>query len=246
MSATLEGPAGAPTTGAGAPRISRRGFLAGASAAAVLVPALPAFAVAQASAAGGKGGGSKTSPLSVGFVDGSDMYPDLSGDPAVSPSVLELGRSVPAASASTGDSRFVGQLARVTVHGPYPGSLPAGEVDLDAGFLSVDATNPPAYYAWSTRSSSPAARANTVSFVVGVPTTDPCLTLSLRLTPTGGTAMVMQATWGVGRGKGLMKLRRGAFLLALNAGTWDSPATLPPLGDAAWAALSSIVVTFEF
>jgi hypothetical protein len=226
-------------------RISRRAFLAGASAAAVLVQALPGVAAAQAANAAGKSGG-KASPLSVGFIDGSDLYPDLSGDPGVSPSVLELGRSVPGASAPTGDSRFVGQMARLTVHGPYPTSLPDGEVDLDASYLSVDATNPPIYYAWTARSSGPAARGNAVSFGVGVPSSNPCLTLSLRLIPSGGTATVMQASWGVGRDKGVVKLRRGAYLLALNPGTWDSPTTLPLLGDAAWAALTSIVVTVEF
>lgn len=228
------------------PLITRRTFLAGASAAAVLAPALPGVASAGATRVLAKSGGGRTAPLSVGFVDGSDLYPDLSGIPWVSPSVLELGRSVPASSAPTGDDRFIGQLARLTVHGPYPFDLPTGEVDLDAAFLSIDSTNPPVYYAWTARGSGPAARGNPVSFGVGVVSSSPCLTLSLGLVPPGGSATSLAATFATGRGKGLAKLKRGAYLLALAPGTWDSPTSLPPLGDPAWSALTSIIVTIEF
>jgi hypothetical protein len=228
-------------------RISRRTFLAGASAAALLTAALPSAAAASATRSLARGGGGgKTAPLSVGYVDGSDVYPDLSGVPWLSPSVLELGRSVPASGAPVGDDRFVGQLARLTVHGPYPFDLPAGEVDLDAAFLAIDPTKPPVYYSWTARSTGAAARSNPVSFGVGVVSADPCLSLSVRLIPPDGSATTQTATLGVGRGKGLMKLRRGAYLLALGTGTWDSPTTLPELGDPSWAGLTSIIVTIEF
>lgn len=227
-----------------ATRISRRTFLVGASAAALLTATHPA-AAASASRSLARGG-SRTAPLSVGFVDGSDVYPDLSGVPWESPSVLEIGRSVPASAAPVGDDRFIGQLARLTVHGSHPFDLPGGEVDLDAAFLAIDPTNPPVYYSWTARSSGPAARANPVSFGVGVVSADPCLTLSLRLVAPDGSATTQTATLGVGRGKGLVKLRRGAYLLALGAGSWDSPTTLPALGDPGWAALTSIIVTIEF
>ncbi len=233
-----------PTTPSGLlSEMSRRTFLAGVSAAAIATPVIGAARSERTFAASATG---KTGPLSVGYVDHSESWPDLGGAPGESPSVLELGRSVPAAAATTGDSRFVGQLARITVHGPYPGSLPAGQLDLDAAFLAVSSIDPPVYYAWTDRSGGGAARSAPVSFGVGVPSTNPCLSLSIRLLPQGGTPTTRTATFGVGRGKTIAKLRRGAYLLAVDAGTWDSPRSLPALGSSDWAALSSLVITVEF
>jgi len=267
-------------------RLRRRDFLALGSAAA-LTPvvghwfARPASAAtlpgsstgpAEASAASqGHPGGNpavQVLPLSVGYLEGSELLQNLRKLP---PDLQVLtvqrrggtfsaGRHIlPSHSYPSGDPSLVGGAVRMTVHDLYPRRLPEGPaaeqwpvaIDLD---VMVPLLDPPAgstarFMAWSYRRLPAEDRSARVSFVLW-PDWYSDLGLEMRVVPpgagsAGGHPRLLRTRFTLGNDLGRPRLLKGIYLLGLEPNTWNDDADLPDDPAQVPPERLSVLVTIE-
>jgi hypothetical protein len=201
-------------------------------------------------------------PVSVGYLDGSAEIRNLRRVAANlefftvrrEGNTLKEGRTVvPAAELSAGDPTLVNGPLRMTVRGFYPttlarlGTMPRA-VDLDVYFPSLDLPNGGGYLfeAWSYRRNKSAEdRSAGLSFLLWPDWHSP-LSVRLRVVPARpGPVHIHQTAFTLGADPGRPRLLRGAYLLALNPGAWDSARDLPATAREVPPELLSILVTFQ-
>jgi hypothetical protein len=275
----------------GAPRrgpLRRRDFLALGSLAALTPVVAPLFApraagaatLADAAAAGGQPGSAQagaavqalpTLPMSVGYLEGSELLDNLRKLPP-DLTVLTIRRRgdtytagrhlVPSHSMPAGDPALVGGPVRMTVHDLYPRLLPDGPaaqqwpvaIDLD---VLVPLLDPPAgstarFEAWSYRRllAPPALpaedRSARVSFLLW-PDWYSDLGLVMRVQPPGAGSRprLLQTRFTLGSDQGRPRLLKGIYLLGLDRGTWDDDLDLPDDPAQVPAERLSVLVTIE-
>jgi hypothetical protein len=247
-------------------RLRRRDVLALGSAAAVAWWIDGLAGVSPASAedlAGGR-------PLSVGYVRGSDRWPDLRVLPWSTfaiPDGEEPVEVVPLrdAAASAVQSINLADRAMVSVRGLYPAVPAAGEtairtINLDILYPAPDGGAGPRlpFFAWSFAQRTVSSVSPPVRFVIPVDdrgllvavTVDPADLPAARgkaprsrLTQLSRAARLTGSLGGLGLGGPL--LARGVYLLGLGIGAWDRGGVLQPRLDALDPALLSIVVTVD-
>ncbi|HLX10769.1 MAG TPA: hypothetical protein VKY89_23170 [Thermoanaerobaculia bacterium] len=267
---------------AGRGPLRRRDFLALGSLAALTPVVAPLFAPraaagatldaaapAAAAAAGTQADAAiQRLPLSVGYLEGSELLENLRKLPP-DLTVLTVRRRggtfttgrhlLPSHSMPAGDPALVGGAVRMTVHDLYPRLLPDGPaaeqwpqaIDLD---VMVPLLEPPAgstarFAAWSYRrlpgrlpSEDRSAR---VSFVLW-PDWYSDLSLVLRVVPPAGSpTRLLQASFTLGADKGRPRLLKGIYLLGLDRGTWDEAADLPDDPAEVPPERLSVLVTIE-
>jgi hypothetical protein len=244
-----------------AARITRRAFLAVASAVAV-APLLPTGESAVLGAAPGRPvpaahdgdprapDGSDLAmaslPLSVGYIRGSAYWPTLHAPPWDRDGVLGASDVIPAASLRSGDPLLLGRTAIVTVHGLHrtpdrTAGASLRHVTLDMDYRADDPAAVATFHAWTLRTGPAASVSGRSILRIDITTATRIgfdLSIWRRTSRTIATAHL-----GTGREQGLAKLRRGAYLLALQPGTWDAARTLPAIDDPEWGAIASLVVT---
>ncbi|HEV3460377.1 MAG TPA: hypothetical protein VHG32_27860 [Thermoanaerobaculia bacterium] len=245
--------------------LRRRDFLAIGSLAA-LTPLLPRAAAgssltgeAAAPATAGAGGTApaaiRTLPLSIGYLEGSELLSNLR---KLQPDLTVLTvqrrgstftagrRMLPAHSFPSGDPALVGGAVRMTIHDLYPRRLPDGPgaerwpqaIDLD---VMVPILDPPAgstarFQAWSYRRLPAEDRSARVSFVLW-PDWYSDLGVIMRVVPGGAGSQphLLQTRFTLGADHGRPRLLKGVYLLGVAPGAWeddlelpDDPAQLPP------------------
>lgn len=217
--------------------LSRRAFLTGTGAvlgsALLLGPnGLPRpGALARLAAADGP-------RLSLGYVEGSA---GLLVSEARALLIASGTRVTPAASLRSGAKELVGRLAAVRVDSLTPGAAVEQAAQLDA-LVSPPrgaGSSPLPFYAWTMNAGG--AGGGAASFVTPVEN-EPSLGLAFRVGGRG-TWQESTAVFTGGRERGLPKLRPGTYLLGFDRQAWARPRLLPPVGDGAWAPLTSLVVT---
>ncbi|HVR07664.1 MAG TPA: hypothetical protein VMW75_06405 [Thermoanaerobaculia bacterium] len=254
--------------------LRRRDFLALGSLAALtpLVPraaaaaglAGPATAPAAAGAGGNLAPAIQTLPLSVGYLEGSELLSNLR---KLQPDLTVLtvrrrggtftaGRHLlPADSYPSGDPSLVGGAVRMTVHDLYPRRLPDGPdaerwpeaIDLD---VMVPLLEPPAgstarFAAWSYRRLPAEDRSARVSFVLW-PDWYSDLGLVMRVVPGGGgKPHLLQTRFTLGSDQGRPRLLKGIYLLGVAPGAWDDDAELPDDPAQVPPERLSVLVTIE-
>ncbi len=272
-----------------APRIRplrRRDFLALGSAAALTPMVAPWFArpagattLAEASAdpadaaAEGRRGAppaAQPRPLSVGYLDGSELLENprkLQPDLQVLSverrgSTFNPGRHIqPSHRYPAGDPSLVGGAVRMTVHDLYPRRLPDGAagarwpvaIDLD---VMVPLLEPPAgstalFHAWSYRR-LPARRlpaedrSARVSFVLW-PDWYSDLGLAMRVVPPGAGSqpLLLQTRFTLGNDQGRPRLLKGIYLLGIEPGAWEEDVELPDDPSQVPPEQLSVLVTIE-
>ena len=229
----------------GAPRFSRRQLLIGTSLAAVGAGAASVGGYAwltqgpridlEALGAG---------PMSVGFVEGSGDRIPPSRERWTDDGRLAGARVIPAAAMRTGADGLAGRLVRLTVHGLYPQDVqPRGStLAVNAHIASPDPAAPYAFHAWSRRDGPTPSVSGRTNFQVLLDR-DPRLAITVEVMTATGLART-GALFGIHSGQGVVKLRPGAYLLALEGGAWDRAASLPADGASA-SAPSSILLSVE-
>jgi hypothetical protein len=275
---------GAPRPG----RLRRRDFLALGSAAALTPVMAPWFARSAGAAtlpaaltgdaapgAAGRAGGHpavQVLPLSVGYLEGSELLQNLR---KLQPDLQVLtvqrrggtftpGRHIlPSHSYPSGDPALVGGPVRMTIHDLYPRSLPDGPaaerwpvaIDLD---VMVPLLDPPAgstarFLAWSYHrlpgrlpSEDRSAR---VSFVLW-PDWYSDLGLEMRVVPpgagaAGGQPRLLRTRFTLGSDQGRPRLLKGIYLLGLEPNTWNDDADLPDDPAQVPPERLSVLVTIE-
>jgi hypothetical protein len=263
---------------AGGSTLRRRDFLALGSLAALaplarrtaLAEAAPWEQAAQASAATaaaaeGIAAAAQVLPLSIGYIEGSELLNDLrhlAPDLRVL-TVVRRGqtftaerRALPSHQYPSGDPSLVGGAVRVTLHDLYPRDLPAGAaarhwpvaVDLD---VQVPLLDPPlgrtaVFHAWSYRRLPAEDRSARLSFVLW-PDWYSHLGLDIRVVPAGARAQprLLQARFTLGSDQGRPRLLKGIYLLGLTPGAWEERLDLPDDPSEMPPELLSVVMTIE-
>ncbi len=238
--------------------LNRRSFLALGSA-GLLAPLFPHLAWAE-----GLAGSTVAAvlPMPVGFVEGSEMLPNLRRVPRKirRPALQVEGedeaplRVVPAASLFQGDTSLPGRPLRIRIDGFYPGSalnpqrlreLPRA-IDLDVVFPPPDpvlAPHPIRFQAWSFRR-APWDLSAPVSF--HFPLEWQALPeIVLKVRDAAGTVRVLRTKFTVDAEPGRPRLLRGFYVLGLTPGTWKSTVRLDDLARVAPAELFSILISFD-
>src|SRR5689334_10947159 len=98
---------------------TRRRFLKGASALA-LTPLVPAMVGAIGTTTRPAVRAASILPLSTGYIENSDAWPDPGAPPWGREGVFGLGRVVPVSSLARGESTLIGQLAVIRIQGLFP------------------------------------------------------------------------------------------------------------------------------
>ena len=227
--------------------IRRRDLLVWGGAAALL-PAFPRMASAQAAPA------EAGRHMSVGFVEGSDVWPTLR---KVNIASLSRGhRSVPGVEAAAhtvlpavdmiaGDQTLASELVRVGVRGLYPVGISdrLDSVRLTVLFPSPDPARrrPLPFFAWSYESRPAPSPSPPLEFVAPL-AIDGGLRLRLDVLPAAAKGLSRRSVADLTREPlggsfvtdftvdwfaGRPKLQRGVYLLGLAAGTWASEQSLP-------------------
>ena len=225
---------------------------AGATA---LAGALTGPADAGATAAEERRGAAPPLPLSVGYLEGSELLHNLRKlQPDLQVLTVErrgstftAGRHIqPSHRYPAGDPSLVGGAVRMTVHDLYPRRLPDGPaaeqwpvaIDLD---VMVPLLDPPAgstavFHAWSYRRLPAEDRSARVSFVLW-PDWYSDLGIAMRVVPPGAGSepRLLQTRFTLGNDQGRPRLLKGIYLLGLEPSTWeedvelpDDPAQVPP------------------
>lgn len=273
-----------------APRIRplrRRDFLALGSAAALTPMVAPWFSrPAGATALGGALTGpadagaaaeerrrvspaTQPRPLSVGYLEGSELLSNLRKlQPDLQVLTVErrgstytAGRHIqPSHRYPAGDPSLVGGAVRMTVHDLYPRRLPDGAaaarwpvaIDLD---VMVPLLDPPAgstalFHAWSyrrlpalDRSEDRSAR---VSFVLW-PDWYSDLGIAMRVVPPGAGSqpLLLQTRFTLGNDEGRPRLLKGIYLLGIEPGAWEEDVELPDDPAQVPTEQLSVLVTIE-
>jgi hypothetical protein len=234
-------------------RIRRRDLLAwgGAAGAVTLVPAA---ARAQAAAAVAPAGQAAPRPMSVGFVEGSDLWTSFR---AINGATLARGKRGPGEAAGsanvvvsalelpTGDQTLANESVRIGIHGLYPIPNPTNvlRADLTVFFPSPEPGIPTLpFFAWSYKSKPAANGSPSYKFTAPLGT-DGSLQLRFEVTPNQDRRLMSRrATIGfppdapggsfttdftVDWFEGRPKLQRGVYLLGLAGNTWSSARALP-------------------
>ncbi|HEV7670783.1 MAG TPA: twin-arginine translocation signal domain-containing protein [Thermoanaerobaculia bacterium] len=206
---------------------SRRDFLA-LSSVGLLAAALPDVAWGQTE---GKG----VLPLSVGFVDGSEFFPNLKRLPrAVRRPGLEVDTQagfhiVPADSLWAGDGELYGRSLRIAIRGLYPPGAIDGKqrellplsADLDVIFPSYDPIDdrPNRFAAWSFRRRGGWNPSPPLRFEFEHAQESP-LELTVVVKDAAGVVSSFATRFTIDQEPGMPRLRRGLYLLGLSAGAW--------------------------
>jgi hypothetical protein len=233
---------------------SRRDFLAFSSV-GMLAAAFPDLA----RAAGAEEG--RAAALSVGYIEESETLRNLKRLPrAVRRPGLEVDaqsglRVVPAISLWAGAGDLYGRPLRVAIRGLYPPGAYEGRqrdllplaANLDVVFPSFDPIDdrPNHFAAWTFRrrggwNPSPPIR---FGFIHEEETP---LDLRLAVTDTSGAVSKFATRFTIDAEDGMPRLRRGLYLLGLNAGTWASETSLSAIGGSRVALrYASILMAVE-
>jgi hypothetical protein len=253
--------------------LRRRDFLALGSLAA-LTPLLPRAAMSSTLAGGAESAaaaataaraGQAPLPLSVGYLEGSELLSNLRKlQPDLTVLTIErrgetftAGRHmVPAHRLPAGDPSLVGGPVRMTIHDLYPRLLPDGPaaqrwpaaIDLD---VLVPLLEPPAgstarYLAWSYRRLPAENRSARVSFVLW-PDWYSDLSVVMRVVPAGAGSepRLLQGRFTLGSDRGRPRLLKGIYLLGLTPDTWEGEIDLPEDPAQVPPELLSVLMTIE-
>lgn len=235
--------------------LTRRRLLQAASAGAAL-HAFGGQAFAQGAAPQGE-----VVPLSVGYLEESDLLPSLKHQPWRQGKARGL-RIVPADRMDLGDQSLVSSTVEMRVHGFYPGIpprrlAPFTTTVLTVFFPSFDplSPDPKPFYSWQGKSWPGASKGSPIRFLVPI-REDGRLELVLEVfdglpTPAGqraarflrgGAAQTpvstplelrsLYADFTADWHAGRPKLQRGFYFLGFAPGTWSAPGELP--GTIGW------------
>lgn len=210
-------------------------------------------------------------PLSVGYLEDSDLMPDLRLEPWWGPEAQTL-RIIPAAQLLVGDQNLALNTVAMTVHGLYPSVPPArlatfGAVLLTVSFPSFDPLDAKArpFHCWEAKLRPGVSIAAPVRFPVPIGE-DGALRLALDVVdPPRGSAIrsagtpraplaapeassSLYAEFTVDFDDGRPKLQRGLYFLGLLPRLWRSEWTLPDAAEARESLpydRTSVVVSFE-
>lgn len=198
-----------------------------------------------------------TSPLSIGFLDGSDQLADLRvvrADLRITGDVVGAGLGagygvVPATDLVTGEPAFAEQPVRIAILGLYPREPRGGgplSIDFDVEHTADDL--PPGktvrYFAWSYRR-KPRNVSAPVRFTV-TPTWQGSLAFDLSIVgPQGGAPQLQRSQFTLADDAGRPRLQRGIYLVALNGRPWDGSTALPATPAGATLSLLSLVVAVD-
>jgi hypothetical protein len=240
-------------------RIRRREFLALGSA-GLLAPLFGDLAWAEplsrASAA------PQPMPMSLGYIDGSEGFKNFRRLPRKVRRPLALSEEeaetspviVPAAGLFQSDTAMPGFPLRVHVHGLYPPvALEARRrrdvpqaIDLEAIFPSNDPASPAPlrFFVWSLRQSPGWDPSPPTSFRFPLDW-QVMPQFVLRVRGADGVTRVLRTKFTVDNETGLPRLRRGTYVLGLNAGVWDREVKLTDLASRVPAGMFSLLVSFE-
>jgi hypothetical protein len=240
--------------------LGRREFLV-LSAAGILTPWLSRAAEAAVPLSGSASIVAPPVPMSVGYVEGSDLFKSLRrlpwDDVQTAYAAIAAGAQPPRSQAISaidmplGDQKLASSVVKVTVHGFYGGPILKKEtldaVDLDVSFPSPDPAfpKPLPFHAWSFRRLPAMNFGHRLSFNVALGL-DGGLALSLVVGQLGAPSRLSYTTnftvdaWG-----GRPKLQRGIYLLGLGPALWKNEATLPAYGETARRDLRSLVISID-
>ena len=266
-----------------APRLRplrRRDFLALGSAAALTPMVAPWFARpagattlagpstgAEAAAEGRRGAPPEAQPrpLSIGYLEGSELLANLRKlQPDLQVLTVErrgstftAGRHIqPSHRYPAGDPSLVGGAVRMTVHDLYPRRLPDGAaaeqwpvaIDLD---VMVPLLDPPAgstalFHAWAYRRLPAEDRSARVSFVLW-PDWYSDLGIAMRVVPPGAGSepRLLQTRFTLGNDQGRPRLLKGIYLLGIEPGAWEDDVELPDDPAQVPTEQLSVLVTIE-
>jgi hypothetical protein len=232
----------------GPPRLRRRDLLAWGGAAALL-PVLPGIARAQDQRAALR-------PMSVGFVEGSEVWPAFGrvnaatlnrGIRAQPQQAAEPASVVPADSLISGDQTAANELVRIRVHGLYPIPNPTHVAD---AYLTVYFPSPEhgravllPFTAWGFHNRPAPNPAPPITFLAPLGA-DGALDMLVETTPAPQGPMLRRPSSSVSPAPGPVggrfaasftvdwfpgrpKLQRGVYLLGLAPDTWSVPRRLP-------------------
>ena len=199
-------------------------------------------------------------PLSVGFFDGSDLWPSVDPlpwqrRPAEGPEWFPVS---PAAALPMGNPSLLYRSLLVTVHGLYPSraqscpEIDAAELEVLFPSLDPNVPGPFPFLAWAFKRKPGWNAGQRLAFPVPVEG-DGLLRLALVVrwpgaVSKGGTAPRVErfeANLTVGRDAGEPKLVRGIYLLGLSPGSWDSPKALAAPGVKGAAPPCSLAVSVD-
>jgi hypothetical protein len=201
-------------------------------------------------------------PMSLGYIDGSEGFKNFRRLPRKvrRPAALseeEAAASLvvlPAAALFQSDTSMPGLPLRVHVHGLYPPvALEARRrkdvpqaIDLEAIFPSNDPASPAPlrFFVWSLRQSPgwDPSPPTTFRFPLDWQVMPQFV---LRVRGADGVTRVLQTRFTVDNETGLPRLRRGTYVLGLNAGVWDREVKLTDLASRVPAGMFSVLVSFE-
>lgn len=241
-------------------RPSRRDVLVWGSIAA-LSPWMSKVAVAESLLAAE----SAALPLSVGYIEGSDVIADLKklplailrpGVPDAEGNPAGLGwRVVPADELPLGDTSIVGRPLKVRVHGLYPGLATAPKrrrtlplaIDLD---VLVPPPPDPAltralfFSAWSMKQREGWNPSPPIAFTLPLDW-EAMPTFTMDVTSADGTRRRLAAEFTVDTEEGRPRLHRGLYVLGLAPFAWRTGMGLPQLAKTAPVERTSILVSVE-
>jgi hypothetical protein len=240
--------------------LGRREFLV-LSAAGILTPWLGRAAEAAVPLSGSAAIVAPPVPMSIGYVEGSDVLRSLRRLPwddaqsayAATAAGVEPSRSqvISAIGMPLGDQKLASTIVKVTVHGFYGGAIKKREtldaIDLDVYFPSPDPAfpKPLPFHAWSFRRLPAPNVGHRLSFNVPLGL-DGGLALSLIVGQLGAPLRQRYTTnFTVDANSGRPKLQRGIYLLGLGPAVWKSEATLPAYGEVARPDLRSLVISID-
>lgn len=175
-------------------------------------------------------------PMSIGYIEESETFRSLRRLPRKVRRPLAAEETeaspviVPAASLFQGDTNLPGRPLRIHIHGLYPSAtlkldrpqdLPAA-VDLEVLFPSPDPAfpQPLRFFAWSLRKKPAWSPSPPVSFRYPLEW-EAMPQFVLRVRTADGESLVLRTKFTVDAESGRPRLRRGAYLLGFNVGTWD-------------------------
>jgi hypothetical protein len=240
--------------------LGRREFLV-LSAAGILTPWLGRAAEAAVPLSGSAAIVAPPVPMSIGYVEGSDVWKSLRRLPwddvqaayAAAAAGVEPSRSqvISATDMPLGDQKLASTVVKVTVHGFYGGAIKKREtldaIDFDVYFPSPDPAfpKPLPFHAWSFRRLPAPNVGHRLSFNVPLDL-DGGLALSLIVGQLGASLRQRYTTnFTVDANSGRPKLQRGIYLLGLGPAVWKSEATLPAYGETARPDLRSLVISID-
>jgi len=205
------------------------------------------------------------SPMSLGYLAGSDLLPNVIYlprrvlNPSIKPRAADpangiLSTVVPADALPGGDTALVGRPLGMKIHGLYPPAalatarqpaLPLA-VDVDVLFPPPDPIfpKPARYFAWSFRRRPGWDPSAPVKFVFPLDwQTMP--EIEMRVVPAKGAPWTAATRFTLDDEVGRPRLRRGVYLLGLAPDAWRWDISLAELARTAPLGLLSVMVSFD-